>query len=416
MPVGYFRTGVFFYFLRQESPSCQFLFITNLLLFLINSNFTPSKHAYLLVNPLLMMNFKRIAIKVGSNVLTNGNGSLNQQQIQQIVEQIVSLRQQQVEVILISSGAVAAGKCEVQLSKKTDIIRSKQVWAALGQARLISLYTQLFAEHQLHCAQVLTTKESFSDRRHYLNMQNCMLAMLDNQIIPIVNENDTVSVTELMFTDNDELSGLIASMLQCEALFILSNIDGVYTGNPSDVNTQLIQHIDENSADIEQYIAPTRSDFGRGGMLTKCNIARKISLQGIDVFIANGKREGILEAILQQKEVPFTHFKATREKTKSVKSWLAHSDTFAKGTVTINPGAEEALLSQEANSLLHIGITAVNGHFEKGDIVKILNEQGQALAVGRAKVNAEKAEQLKGKKHTKPFIHYDYLSLLRNVE
>ncbi len=359
-----------------------------------------------------MPQYNRIAIKVGSNVLTNSNGSLNYETINHIVEQIVTLRSRGIDIILVSSGAVAAGRSEVTLSKKTGPVNAKQVWSAIGQVKLMSTYSELFKRHDIYCAQVLTTKENFSDRRHYLNMQNSISAMLDNNILPIVNENDTISVTELMFTDNDELSGLMASMMQCEALFILSNIDGVYTGNPADEGTELIPIIDENTKKLEEYIAPTKSGFGRGGMITKCKISRKISQQGIDVFIANGTRAGIIGKIIDGENIPHTCFKASEQKTKSVKNWLAHSDTFAKGSVTINKGAQEALLSDKANSLLMVGITKVTGYFKKDDIVRIENENGDILAIGKAKIDSEKANEVKGIKYDKPFVHYDYLTLI----
>ena len=174
--------------------------------------------------------YKRIAVKIGSNVLTRKDGSLDVTRMSALVDQIAELRENGIEVILISSGAVASGRGELREagSRKMDSVDQRQLFSAVGQAKLINRYYELFREHRLPVGQVLTMKESFSTRRHYLNQRNCMMVMLENGVIPIVNENDTVSVTELMFTDNDELSGLIATMMDVQALIILSNVDGIY--------------------------------------------------------------------------------------------------------------------------------------------------------------------------------------------
>jgi len=168
--------------------------------------------------------FTRITVKVGSNVITQNDGSLNEGRILRIVEDVAVLYKQGIEVILISSGAVAAGRGEVIPSKKTNIVSAKQIWAAIGQVKLMSSYQFLFGKYGIQAGQLLAAKESFRDRRHYLNMKNCISAMLENHVLPIVNENDTISINELMFTDNDELSGLISSMMDCQSLIILSNM------------------------------------------------------------------------------------------------------------------------------------------------------------------------------------------------
>ena len=353
--------------------------------------------------------FKRIAIKVGSNVITQTDGSLNDGRILRLVEDVAILYKQGTEVILISSGAVAAGRSEVSPSKKTNIVAAKQIWAAIGQVKLMSSYQFLFGKYGIQAGQLLATKESFRDRRHYLNMKNCISAMLENRVLPIVNENDTVAVNELMFTDNDELSGLITSMMDCKSLIILSNVDGVYNGIPGREGTELITTIDKESEDIDKYISSEKSGFGRGGMLTKCSIARKIASQGVDVFIANGTRDSIISDIVRRKEVPYTHFIASSKKATGVKKWLSHSDTFAKGAVVINTGAKAALLDEKATSLLMIGIIRVDGFFKSGDIVRIIDEDGNNIGLGKSQYDSKKAEQSIGKKLNKPFIHYDYL-------
>jgi glutamate 5-kinase len=362
------------------------------------------------------LKFNRIAIKVGSNVITRPDGSLNDGRILRIVEDVAILYKQGLEVILISSGAVAAGRSEISPSKRTNIIEAKQIWAAIGQVKLMSSYQFLFGKYAIQAGQVLTTKESFRDRRHYLNMKNCISAMLENKVLPIVNENDTVSVEELMFTDNDELSGMISSMMDCNSLIILSNVDGILRGIPGKDGRELITRIDEDTEDLDQYITPSKSGFGRGGMITKCSIARKIASQGIDVFIANGTRDAVITDIVRQKDIPYTHFVARHKKESGVKKWLAHSGTFARGAVTVNAGAKDALLGEKASSLLMVGITKVNGYFKKGDIVSIMDEEGKRIGLGKSYYDSKKTEQNLGEKVKKPFIHYHFLVLDEKIK
>lgn len=353
--------------------------------------------------------FNRIAIKVGSNVITQPDGSLNSWRISRIVQEVAILSKQGTEVVLISSGAVAAGRGDVPYSCKTNIIAEKQVLASIGQVKLMASYQFLFGKYGMQAGQVLATKESFIDRMHYLNMKNCISAMLENNVLPVVNENDAISINELMFTDNDELSGLISSLMDCEALIILSNVDGIYTGEPGSEGSELITKINENTADIKNYITDSKSGLGRGGMHTKYLTARKISSNGIDVFIANGNRDSIITDIIRGKDVPCTHFIGSTRKKTGVKKWLSHSGTFAKGAVIINNGAKEALLGQKASSLLMVGITGVEGFFKSGDIVRILDEKGKNIGLGKAQYDSEKTEQNIGQKLRRPFIHYHYL-------
>lgn len=357
--------------------------------------------------------YKRVAVKVGSNVLTRADKMLDVARMAALVDQISRLKKEGVEVVLISSGAVAAGRSELQSPKRQDDVSSRQLWSAIGQVRLINRYYDLFRECGITCAQVLTTKENFKDRRHYLNMKNCLTTLLENDVIPIVNENDTISITELMFTDNDELSGLIASMMGFEALIILSNVDGVFTGNPSDPEAELIREVKDSIKNLSSYLLETKSEFGRGGMITKASIARKIATQGIHVHIANGKRENILvDLVDSHKDVPNTHFVASAKASSTIKKWLAHSESFAKGGVVVNNGAAGALLSDRATSLLLVGIDSVEGYFKKGDLVSIYDADGRQLGVGKAQYDSTKTQQLLGNKKSKPFIHYDYLYLL----
>ena len=351
----------------------------------------------------------RIAIKIGSNVLTRQDGTLDVTQMSAIVDQIAQLYKKGIEIILVSSGAVASGRSETLISKKLDSVDQRQLFSAVGQVKLINRYYELFREYEIIVGQVLTTKESFSTRRHYLNQKNCMTVMLDNGIIPIVNENDTISVTELMFTDNDELSGLIASMMDVQKLIILSNIDGIFDGPPSSPSSSVIIKI-ERGNDITDYIQASKSSFGRGGMITKTNIARKVADEGIEVIIANGKTPNILTLLVEKPDDTLcTRFMAEASPVSSIKKWIAHSDGFAKGIIHINECAVQVLLSDKAVSLLPIGITHIEGEFEKDDIVKIVNPNGTYIGVGKVNCNSKQAIESLGKHGKKAVVHYDYL-------
>jgi len=351
----------------------------------------------------------RIAVKIGSSVLTRPDGTLNITRMSALVDQVVELRKSGYEIILISSGAVASGKSAVIPKNKLDIVSTRQLFSSVGQVILINQYFILFGYNNMVCGQILTTKEDFSTRRHYLNQRNCMSVMLENGVIPIVNENDTISVNELMFTDNDELSGLVATMMDCKTLIILSNIDGIYNGNPADPESRVITEIDAKSSNIEDYIQTSKSSSGRGGMQTKYNIARKIADEGVEVIIANGCRDNILTDILLIKNVVCTRFKPSKKRISNMKKWLAHSDSFAKGEIHVNDCAKNALLSEKAVSLLPIGIVNVSGDFECDDIVRIIDSQGKQIGAGRTSFNNTDILLLMGKSNSRPVIHYDYL-------
>jgi len=360
----------------------------------------------------MYLRYGKITVKVGSNVLAKADGTLNVARIAHLVEQIAFLHKKGVEVILVSSGAVAAGRAVLEPSRKTDAVSKRQLWAALGQVKLISRYSDFFHEHGLTCAQVLTTKENFSSRGHYLNMKNCMNTLLENRVIPIVNENDTISVTELMFTDNDELSGLIASMVNSEALIILSNVDGVYDVPPEDENARLIRTVGLDDRISESAVSGNHSEFGRGGMLTKFRIARKLANNGISVHLANGYKENVLINILTGKEVPqHTWFEPAPKTVSGVKKWIAYSDGLIKGEVIINPGAAEALKSNRAVSLLPVGIVRIENEFKKGDLIRIVDESGKIIGLGRARYGSDRVETEKSSEKQRALIHYDYLYL-----
>ena len=251
---------------------------------------------------------KRIVIKVGSNVLTRKDGKLDVTRMSALVDQIAGLRKRGIEVILVSSGAVACGRRELTVDHLLDSVEQRQLFSAVGQVKLVGLYYDLFREFGIHVGQVLTMKENFEPGEQYSNQRACMTVMLENDVLPIVNENDTVSVTELMFTDNDELSGLIAQMMQADTLILLSNIDGIYDGHPDDPQSRIIPSVAPGT-DLSQYIKEEKSAFGRGGMHSKYTTASKVAQTGIRVIIANGERENILTDLFEHPEsTPHTEF------------------------------------------------------------------------------------------------------------
>ena len=322
--------------------------------------------------------YRRIVIKVGSNVLTRDDGRPDTTRISALVDQVARLHRAGTEVILVSSGAVASGRSILERrTGKLDSVSARQLFSAVGQVKLLNRYYDLFNEYGIVCGQVL----------------------------------DTISVTELMFTDNDELSGLVAAMMNAEALIILSNIDGIYDGSPADPASQVIRRV-KPSEDLSQYIDPVRSSRGRGGMATKSRVSSRAAAEGIEVIIANGRRDGILtDLVLTGEEVPCTRFEPAPRAASGVKKWIASSEGFAKGVLRIDQGAAAAVRASKAASILAVGVTAVEGDFERDDLVRILSPDGAQLAVGRISCDSATARRNIGRKGLKPLVHCDYLYL-----
>jgi glutamate 5-kinase len=350
-----------------------------------------------------------VTIKVGSNVITNAQGFPDEQVIGSISKQIKTLRDLGHKVILVSSGAVAAGRSLYQFPKKADTVVQRQVLSALGQVKLISLYKDAFDKEGMLCSQVLVTKEDFKSRHHYLNMQNCLSALLAHDIVPILNENDVVSITELMFTDNDELAGLVSAMMNTSLLVILTNVDGVYDGDPSLPDTKVIHVYDPGVINVNDIATGKKSGFGRGGILTKCQTSEKIAGIGIPVHIANGKLDNVVLRVINNEQIG-TRFPA-RKLASSFKKYMAHAYEEAKGKVVVNEGAKKVLLSDTAHSLLPVGIVQVVGKFKKGDLIKIVDEKDKEIGLGLTRYGFKKAKEVVGQKNQKALIHYDHLYL-----
>jgi glutamate 5-kinase len=351
----------------------------------------------------------RICIKIGSNVLTRSDGLPDELLIKNVARQVAKLRKSGKQVILVSSGAVAAGRSILKSSNKLDTVAERQLLSSLGQVRLINLYTSFFNEFSQLCAQVLVTRQDFKDRHHYVNMQNCFNALLVNDIVPIVNENDVISITELMFTDNDELAGLLSAMLNVDRLLILSNVDGIYDGDPSDSQSAVISEFDESVYQLRNIAGSGKSNFGRGGIITKCHTAQRVAGLGIPVTIANGKTPDIINLLIGGENLG-THFMA-KKSTSGIKKWIANAHALAKGHVVVNEGAKNRLQSSNASSLLPVGVIKLEGEFKKGDIIKILDEKQHEIGLGQSKYGSKKALAVIGQKNQKPIVHYDHLYL-----
>ncbi len=350
--------------------------------------------------------YRKVVIKIGSNVLTREDGLPDNERMAHLVAQLSVIKKQGVDVVVVSSGAVAAGRSLIKIQEKQNTVAARQLLASIGQIKLINTYMNLFEKQELLCSQVLVTKEDFRDRMHYLNIKNCLEILLQHHVIPIVNENDVVSVTELMFTDNDELAGLIAAMLNADALIILSNVDGIYNGDPKTEGTHVIEKIKPGGQNLSSFIMTAKSGFGRGGMVTKLSMAQKTAKLGIPVHIANGRKDNIIIDVLAD-QVIHTHFEAEKN-TSGKKKWIAHSENAATGVVKLNLGAQQALMSGKASSLLPIGIVELRSEFMKGDIIKLIGEDDQLIGLGIAEYGIEKARERMGQKGQKPLVHYNY--------
>jgi len=347
---------------------------------------------------------QRIVVKTGSQLLCGWNGQLDEALMRDLVGQMAELRKAGWQVILVSSGAVAAGAGVAGIRISSDPVTRRQVLAALGQVRLMQTYKTLFDLRGLAVAQVLATKSDFQTRNHYLNMRNCLEGMLAAGIVPVVNENDVVSVTELMFTDNDELAGLLASMVNADLLVMLSTVPGVYSGD------EVIATWDEASHRTDDIVRSGTSMLGRGGMHSKIEVARKAAALGSEVVIADGRSGGVLLKVAGG-EGAGTRFPAGSGSSPA-KRWLSSADDHAVASVRINEGAEQALRDKaRLTSLLPVGIESLEGDFKRGDVIRIISSTGSVLGCGRAQYDCEEAKAVLGLKGQKPLVHYDYLYL-----
>lgn len=367
----------------------------------------------------LLRDVKRLVIKIGSGVLT-GKEDLNKDIINSLASDISYLMKKRLEIILVSSGAIAAGQKKLGITQRPSYVSSLQALAAAGQGVLIKTYEQAFAHYGQTVAQVLLTRDDLMHRRRYLNARNTIFKLLSWKVLPVINENDTVVVEEIKFGDNDNLSALVSNLIEAQLVINLTNIDGLFTKDPrSDKNATLITLVEKIDKKIMRCAGATPGFLGTGGMESKIKAARKAALAGIPTIIANGLRPGILKDIFAGKEVG-TLFLPQNEHLDCRKHWIAFAKS-PKGELVIDKGAIEAI-TRHGKSLLPVGILQVNGNFSVGDAVLLIDEDKKKIAIGMTNyrsgdvkkimgLNSTEIESELGFKHDDNVVHRDNLVL-----
>lgn len=346
------------------------------------------------------VNANRIVIKLGTNTLRNDNGEVSLPRIYSYIEDIAHLVKSGKEVILVTSGAVGLGRKKINLEKTTDIVE-KQACAAIGQSKLMSLYEDGFDTYNVTTAQVLLTEDDFSLRKRYLNLRNTLNKLLDLGVLPIINQNDTVSTVELdeiyqdmqvCFSDNDKLSALLTSEMDADLLIILSDVDGLFDSNPKENhNAKIITEVAEVTDEILE-LGKEASEGGRGGFRSKLEAARLVNRFGGKVLVANGKHPSVIREIFSGKEIG-TAFLPNEEGLSEKKRWIGFATNII-GRIIVNKGAKEAILKN--SSILPIGVTNIINDFKKGEVVSILDENGNEIARGMVNYNSDDCRKIIG--------------------
>lgn len=337
---------------------------------------------------------KRFVVKIGTSTLTHSTGKLNFFRIEKLVRELSDLANQGKEVVLVTSGAVGVGMDRLGLKERPKTIPEKQAAAAVGQGILMHTYEKLFGEYGQVVAQVLLTREDSVKHKRYTNSRNTLLTLLDMGVIPVINENDAVSVDELKIGDNDTLSAMIASIVDADVLIILSDVEGVYTDNPQkNPHARLLPEIADITPDIEALSGDTGSLRGTGGMFTKIQAAKIAVNSGIAMLIASGWRDGVIREIISGRAVG-TLFLAKENRLQTRKSWLAFG-TRIQGAVVVDKGCERAILAS-GSSLLAAGVTAVEGKFDPGNTIRVLAGNRREIARGIVNYNADDIRKIMG--------------------
>jgi glutamate 5-kinase len=369
----------------------------------------------------LVSSSKRIVIKVGSSSITHETGLLDLGRIEKLSREIADLMASGKEVVLVSSGAVAAGLGKLGLKERPKTIPEKQAVAAVGQGVLIHIYGKVFGEYSQTVAQVLLTREDTIARERCLNSRNTLLTLLEMGVLPIINENDAVAVDELKIGENDTLSAMVASLIDADLLIILSDIDGLYTTNPSsDPGASLITQVDEINEKIEASCGGAGSARGTGGMFTKVQAAKIATSSGIPMIIANSKTESVLHRVASGEPLG-TLFCAKENAHGFKKRWISFGAK-VEGSVSVDSGCEKSVVSG-GKSLLPAGLVGVEGEFLQGAVVKVLSASGRELGRGMVNYSSEELLKIKGKHSdeiadilgAKPYdeaIHRDHLAIL----
>lgn len=338
---------------------------------------------------------RRIVVKIGSAVLAGNDGGLDRARIDALVDEIAAQHAAGREMIVVTSGAVAAGVVRLGLAHRPKLIPHKQAAAAIGQIGVMSAYESAFARHQLKVAQILLTRDDLSSRRRYLNAKHAVMTLLEWRVVPVVNENDTVVVEEIKLGDNDNLSALTAILLEADLLVILSDIDGLHTADPrTNLDAALVPVVDAVTPTIEA-MAGVGGPLGTGGMATKLGAAKKVCASGIAAIIADGRRPGVLTSILAGAPDVGTFFRPVADRLASRKRWIAYTLKPA-GAVVVDDGARRAIVEQ-GRSLLASGLREVRGAFGVGACVQCFDLGGREIARGLASYSAAELESIKGR-------------------
>ncbi|MCA9265553.1 MAG: glutamate 5-kinase [Planctomycetales bacterium] len=338
---------------------------------------------------------KRVVVKVGTRVLTRPDGRLNDERVGRLAEELFALKQDGRQVVLVSSGAVGAGMSQLKMTRRPTDLAKLQAVAAVGQARLTLEYDRHFRKHNCHAAQVLLTADDLDDRIRYLNVRNTLCELLEMGVIPIINENDTVAVEELMlaFGDNDRLAALVTNLLRASLLVILSDIDGLYDAPPDQPGASLVRTVKALDDTVQSYVKDRKNQLSKGGMSSKLAAARIVTSAGESMIIANGHQDGVIGGIFAGQEIG-TLFLAQGKAISPLKRWIGFSAQ-SRGCLHLDQGASDAVRNN-GKSLLPIGITQVEGDFGKGDIVVLCDPSGRQIGRGLINYTAEEARKLIG--------------------
>ena len=342
--------------------------------------------------------YRRIVVKAGTGVLTGGADSLHVPTMQSLVTQIGDLYGEGKEILLVTSGAIAAGMNYLGVSEQVRQVSFRQVLAAVGQNHLMHAYSSLFERLKIPVAQVLLTRRDLEDRQGYLNVRNTILSLLQRRVVPIINENDVVAVDEIgpVFGDNDTLSALVANLVDADLLLVLTDMDGLFTADPRrNPSATLIPRVERIDSYIESLAGKHVSTWSRGGMSSKLQACKVATRSGVPAVICNGREPNVVNRVVGGEDVG-TYFSTSVSKMESRKRWML-SGLSLHGVIIVDEGAE-ASLRRRHGSLLPVGIREVNGPFQRGDIVYISNMKGQHFACGLVNYSSDQVDAIKGKR------------------
>jgi len=337
---------------------------------------------------------EKIVIKLGSSIVTSDGDGLDEKCLSSLIKQISILSSQNKKVILVSSGAIAAGLRKLGIEKRPKILSELQSAAAVGQMDLVRIYEELFSDNNLISAQVLLTHSDLSDRKRYLNARSTIFNLIKNNVIPVINENDTVASEEIRFGDNDSLAAMVANLIEADLLVLLTDQDGLFSSDPREVKgAELIHHGYVDDKSLDDLATGTKSKIGTGGMITKILAARRAALSGTHTIIASGKRSNILVDLSKDEDIG-TFLQCREVKLVARKKWLA-DNLKSNGRIYIDSGAEKALIN-EGKSLLVAGVKKVTGTFDRGEVIQCVNESKEEILIGLVNYNSEEVKKIIG--------------------